>query len=147
MPNVLKMVNDFVRKYPGGVYWFRLAKHSKVVEEHLNEDEVVNYAFVAQKNNSLFDVFSTCVVCVTDKRIVMGQKRLLFGYSFSTVTPEMFNDMQVYCGIVFGKITIDTIKETIYFTNVSKKALVEIESEVSTFMLEEKNNNDEERND
>ena len=138
MPNVLKMVNDFVRKYPGGVYWFRLAKHSKVVEEHLNEDEVVNYAFVAQKNNSLFDVFSTCVVCITDKRIVMGQKRLLFGYSFSTVTPEMFNDMQVYCGIVFGKITIDTIKETIYFTN---------ESEVSTFMLEEKNNNDEERND
>lgn len=147
MPNVLKMVNDFVRKYPGGVYWFRLAKHSKVVEEHLNEDEVVNYAFVAQKNNSLFDVFSTCVVCVTDKRIVMGQKRLLFGYSFSTVTPDMFNDMQIYSGIVFGKITVDTIKETIYFTNVSKKALVEIESEISTFMLEEKNNDDEERND
>ena len=39
---------------------------------------------------------------------------------------------------IWGKVYIDTMKEFITLSNISKKALVEIETEVSSYMLEEK---------
>ena len=56
----------------------------------------------------------------------------------SSVTPDMFNDLQVYSGIIFGKLTIDTLKETIVLTNLDKKCLPEVEEQISSFMMEEK---------
>ena len=35
-----------------------------------------------------------------------------------------------------GKITIDTVKEVIHFTNFQKKALAEVESVISMYMME-----------
>ena len=35
-------------------------------------------------------------------------------------------------------ITIDTIKETIYFSNLSKQALSEIQKEITSYMMEAK---------
>lgn len=138
MKNVYKKIMEFKNKYPGGVYWFRLKQHSEVVERHLNPDEEVIYAFVAQKNNSVLDIFSTAAVVLTNKRILIGQKRLVWGYFLNSITPDLFNDMQIYQGLIFGKVTIDTVKETVYFTNIAKSALDEIETEISTFMMEEK---------
>jgi len=63
---------------------------------------------------------------------------LLTGYTLNSITPDMFNDMQVYRGILFGKITIDTIKETVVFTNLDKKSLPEIETAISSNMMEQK---------
>ncbi len=136
--DVLSLVNEFKDKYPGGVYWFRLAKHSRVVEKHLNPDEEVLYAFIGQKNNSILDIFSTAVIALTNKRILIGQKRVLWGYFLNSITPDLFNDMQIYEGLLFGRVTIDTIKEKVILTNISKRALAEIETQISSFMMKEK---------
>ena len=50
----------------------------------------------------------------------------------------MYNDLQVFSGILWGKITIDTVKEVIYFSNFTKKALTEVESVISMYMMEAK---------
>ena len=46
--------------------------------------------------------------------------------------------MQVYAGAIFGLVTIDTVKEVINISNIDKKALPEIETAISSFMMEEK---------
>lgn len=138
MNNVFKKVKEFTSKYPHGITWFRLKQHSKIIEKHLNPGEEVIYAFVGQKNDSFLDVFSTSVIALTNKRILIGQKRLLFGYFLTSITPDLFNDLEVYQGILFGRITIDTIKEVVVITNLDKNSLPEIETSISTFMMEEK---------
>ena len=52
---VYQKVREFKDKYPMTISW-RLKKHSKVIDIHLNPDEVVNYAFAAQKNDNPFDI-------------------------------------------------------------------------------------------
>jgi hypothetical protein len=124
-------------KYPLTVGW-RTWAHCNVIERHLAPDEKVLYAFTAQKNDSFFDIVSTCVVALTNKRLIIGQKRVLFGYFFYSITPDLFNDLQVKMGIIWGKIYIDTVKEFVSLSNISKRALIEIETKISSFMMEEK---------
>ena len=50
----------------------------------------------------------------------------------------MFNDLTVYAGLIWGKVKIDTIKELVYVSNLSKKSLDEIETKVTEYMMEEK---------
>lgn len=137
MNNVYKRVKEFKKKYPMTVAW-RLKANSKVVDKHVNPDEKVLYAFVAQRSHSSLDVFSTAVVVLTDKRILIGRKRLLFGYFLDGVTPVMFNDLKVSASIIWGKIFIDTAKELITLSNIDKEALDEIETNISSYMLERK---------
>ncbi len=134
---VYQKVKDFKRKYPWTVSW-RLKQHSKIVESHLNPGEVVQYAFAAQKNDNPFDIITTYVIVLTNKRLVLGTKRLLFGYFFKAITPDMFNDITVKMGIVWGKIVIDTVKEVVYLSNIQKEALDEIETAVTEYMMKEK---------
>ena len=98
---------------------------------HLNDDEVVDYVFAAQKNDKFYDIISTYIVVLTNQRILMCQKRLLFGYFTTSVQRYMFNDLKIKRGIVWGKIYIDTIKEFIALSNISKNALLEIENRIS----------------
>ena len=130
-------VKEFKKKYPHTIVW-RLYQNASVVEEHLNPDEEILYAFAGQKNDSFLDFFSTAVVVLTNKRILIGQKRVLFGYSLNSITPDLFNDMQIFKGLLWGKVTIDTVKETVILTNLDKKSLIEIETIISEFMMEEK---------
>ncbi len=127
----------FQRKYPGSLV-FRVKKHADVIERHLNPGEKANFVFVGQKNESPFDIFASCVVAVTDRRILIAKKRLLWGYFLSTITPDLYNDMQVYQGLIWGKVTIDTVKEEVNISNISKKGLDEIETRISEFMMEQK---------
>ena len=46
--------------------------------------------------------------------------------------------MQVFRGLLFGKITIDTIKEVVIITNLDKKCLPEVETAITEFMMKEK---------
>ncbi|MCI9280150.1 MAG: hypothetical protein HFJ02_05070 [Bacilli bacterium] len=127
----------FKEKYKRTIAW-RLKQNSSVIEKHLNPEEEVLYVFVGQKNENPLDFFSTAVIALTNKRLMIGQKRVLFGYSLNFVTPDLFNDMQVYKGLRWGKITIDTAKEVIIITNLAKKSLPEIETMVTEFMMKEK---------
>jgi len=136
---VYEMVREFKNKYSMSVSW-RLKKHSKVIERHINPDEKVLYAFTAQKNNNPFDIISTAVVALTDKRILIGRKRVLFGYFLDSITPEMFNDLKVLSGLIWGKIHIDTVNELVTLSNIDQDALPEIETMVTSYMMKQKQN-------
>ena len=132
--DVYKLANDFLSKYSFTVAW-RIKQHAKVMEKHLNPDEEVFYLFAAQKNANPFDFFSTCLIALTNKRILVVQKRVIFGYNLKSVTPDLFNDFSVYRGIIFGKVYIDTVKEFIALSNIDPKALPEIETSLSEYLL------------
>lgn len=134
---VYKKVLEFKHRHPGTVAW-RLRQNSSVVERHLNPDEEVLYAFAAQKNDSSFDIFGTAVVAITNKRILIGRKRVVIGYFLNSITPDMFNDLKVHGGLIWGRIYIDTVKEFVTLSNISLSALDEIETNITEYMMEEK---------
>ena len=137
MTRVYDKVKDFKDKYPSTIAW-RLKAHSKVIEKYLNPGEEVNFVFAAQRGYSSFDIFSTFVVALTNKRILIAQKRLLFGYTYVAITPDMFNDLTVNTGLIWGKVLIDTVKETVILSNIAKAAMDDIETEITEYMMEEK---------
>jgi hypothetical protein len=137
MESLYAKVLSFKMKYPFTIGW-RLSYHCKVIEEHLNPGEKVLYAFTAQKNDNPFNILTTCVVALTDRRLLIAQKRVLFGYFFYSITPDMFNDMEIKMGLLWGKVYIDTVKELVVLSNISRKALIEIETAISEYMMEEK---------
>ena len=59
-------------------------------------------------------------------------------YTFLAITPDMFNDLTVYSGLIWGKIYIDTVKETVILSNISKSALDDIETPITEYMMNEK---------
>lgn len=134
---VYETVKEFKNKYPMTIAW-RLKAHAKIINKHLNKDEKILFAFAAQKNDNPLDIISTHIVVITNNRILLGQKRLLFGYLFSSITPDLFNDIKVKMGIIWGKIYIDTVKEFVVLSNIQKEALPEIETAVSQYIIEEK---------
>ena len=141
-----KIVN-FNKKHSGGIVW-RVKKHAKVIEDYINPDEEVLYAFCAQKNEKISEIFNTFAVVVTSKRILLGHKRLIWGSFLYSITPDLYNDLKVYKGLIWGKIIIDTVKEEVILTNLPNSGLDEIETTISEFMMEakQKYKNDEEEN-
>lgn len=137
MATVYEHIKLFKRKYKGGIAW-RLKKHSKVIDQHLNPQETVIYAFPGQKNDNPFDWFTSCVVAITSKRILIGQKRVLWGYFLTSITPDLYNDLSLYSGLLWGKLNLDTVKEILTISNLPKASLDEIETNISEYMMEKK---------
>lgn len=135
--SVYEQLKNFKNKYPMTVAW-RLKQHAKIIEKHLNPGEEIQYAFVAQKNDNPLDIITTFAVVLTNKRILLGEKRLLFGYFFTAITPDMFNDLQIKMGIIWGKVCIDTVKEVVTLSNIQREALPEIETRITEYMMAEK---------
>ena len=128
------MVHEFLKKYPLTISW-RLRQHCTIMHKHINENEKVIYVFPAQKNSNPFNIYDTCIVALTDKRILISQKNVLWGYKLVSVTPDMFNDFEVYKGLIFGKVDIDTIKEVIKLSDLDPRALVEVETSLSNYLV------------
>lgn len=137
MGSIHLKVKEFRSKFHGGIAW-RIKRHSAVIEKHLNPGEEVLYAFCGQKNLGNFEWFDTYVCVITTKRMLFGHKNLLWGYVLSSVTPDLYNDLQVFQGLLWGKIIIDTAKETIALTNLPKRSLDDIETNISEYMMEQK---------
>lgn len=135
--SVYQHLLGFKRKYPLSIGW-RLKSHAKIIEKFLNPDEYVLYGFYAQKNDNPLDVITTNAVVLTNKRILIGTKRLLFGYFYTAITPDMFNDLKVHAGLVWGKVHIDTVNEFVTLSNIDKNALDEIETNITEYMIKEK---------
>ncbi len=135
--DVYKLVIGFMNRFKGTIA-FRLKAHSMVLQKHLNDDEKVLYVFAGQKNNNSIAMPNTFIVALTDKRLLFARKRLLFGYFLYSITPDMFNDLKVNSGLIWGKIKIDTVKEYSVISNVSKAALSDIETNITEYMLQEK---------
>ena len=134
---VYESAKQFRKKYPLTVAW-RLRKHCKVAQKHLNPEEEVLYTFQAQRSSSSLDIISTYVIVLTNKRIILAHKKLLFGYLFAAITPDMFNDLEVKMGIIWGKVVIDTVKEVVTLSNLDRRSLDDIETNISEYMMREK---------
>jgi len=135
--SVYLKVKKFKKKFPRTVAW-RLKKNSSVIQMHLNPGEEILYAFAGQKNNHPLDIITTCVVAITNQRMIIGQKRVVFGYFYYSITPDLYNDLQIRNGLIWGSIIIDTVKEVVHISKIDPKGLIEIETHVSGYMMEEK---------
>ena len=132
-----KKIRNFLKKYPFTIAW-RTKQHCKIIDRHLNPGEQILYMFAGQKNDRVSEIFNTYVVAFTDRRIMIATKRLIFGYFFKSITPDMYNDLTIQKGLLFGRVVLDTIKEVITITNIDPKALSEIESNITEIMIEQK---------
>ena len=137
MKSSYELVRKFTNKYPMSIAW-RIKHHCKVLDKHLNDGEDILYMFTGQKYEGFTNIFNTYVIVFTNKRIILGTKRVLFGYFFKSITPDMYNDLTVRKGLIWGNIVIDTIKEVITISNIDVRALDEIETNITEIVIKQK---------
>ena len=137
MNNCYNKLKEFMKKYPMTIAW-RVKSHCKVIDKHLNDGENVLYMFTGQKYEGFTNIFNTYVIVFTNKRIILGTKRVLFGYFFKSITPDMYNDLTIHKGLIWGSIVLDTIKEVITITNLDKKSLDDIETNITEIIIKYK---------
>ena len=137
MGSSYSLVKQFMKKFPMTVAW-RLKRHCNVIDKHLNPGENILYIFAGQKNDSYISIFNTYVIVFTNKRIILATKRVLFGYFFKSITPDMYNDLTIHRGLIWGSIVLDTVKEVITITNIDVKALDDVETNITEIMLKHK---------
>jgi hypothetical protein len=132
--SIYQVADNFMSKYPTTIGW-RVKAHSKIIEKHLNPGEEVIYAFVGQKGPQFYELFYTGLVVLTNKRILVATKRFVWGYFFTSITPDMFNDLKVKVGLIWARVYIDTISEELIISNIDKAAAREIETAVTEQMM------------
>ena len=137
MNDSYSLIKQFMKKYPMTIAW-RLKSHCKVVDKHLNTGEKILYIFTGQKNDSYINFLNTYVIVFTNKRIMLVTKRVLFGYFFKSITPDMYNDLTIHRGLIWGSIVLDTMKEVITITNLDKNSLDDIESNITEIIIKYK---------
>lgn len=137
MNSVYSLVKEFKNKYSKTVA-FRIKKHSWVVQKHLNPGEEVLFAFCGQKNVPSLLFINSCVVALTNRRLVIGQKRVLWGYFFTAITPDMYNDLKVRKNLIWSDVEIDTIKERVYISDLDPEGAIAVETNITDFMMKEK---------
>lgn len=87
-------------------------KHFAIILENLMGNEYIIFPFIGLHNyESITKNSGNFAYAITNKRIVMAQKRLI-GKAFQSVALENINDITFSSNLVLGKITIDSIKET-----------------------------------
>lgn len=135
--NIYDEIVKFKKKFNKTVA-FRIKKHASVIDKHLNPGEEIVYVFCGQKNKSNLLFCNSYAIALTNKRLILGHKRLLWGYFYTTITPDLYNDMKVIKGLFWSNIEIDTVKEVVYISKLDHDAPYEIETYISEFMMEEK---------
>ena len=137
MSDTYKLAKAFKRKYGLTIAW-RIKSNAKVVDRHLGPEETVKYVFLGQKNNWVINLFNTNIVVLTNKRLIIATKRVVFGYFFTSITPDLFNDLTIKKNIIWGRVIIDTVKEEVLLSNIDPNALGEIENNIVENMMREK---------
>jgi len=137
MSKVLKEALKFKSRYPLTIA-FRIKSHAKVLDKHLDDDEELKYVFVGQKNDTNFQIPNTFLIALTSKRMLFARKRMLYGYFFYAVTPDMLNDVKIRANLIWGKVVIDTVKELVTISNLCKKSLDEVETAITKYMVDKR---------
>lgn len=135
--DVYKSCLEFKRKFPTTIAW-RVKKHASIIQKYINDDEVILYAFVGQKNLHWYEIFFTTAIVFTNKRMLLARKRFFGQYYYSSITPDMLNDFEIRRGFIWGTVEIDTVKEHFTISNLDKRALPEIEDAISKYLVNEK---------
>ena len=63
---------------------------------------------------------------------------MIYGYFYYSITPDMFNDLTLRMGLIWGKAIIDTVREQVYLSGLTKGALEELETVLSKYMIQKK---------
>ena len=110
-------------------------KHFALIESALSSDEEAIMCFMGlhnyispTKHNENF------AYAITKKRIIMAQKKLV-GETLQSVFLDNVNDVTYKSGMLFGVITIDTIKET-FNVGLAKAMAANINAEIHTLLHE-----------
>lgn len=104
-------------------------KHFEIIQNNLQPDETVEMVFIGLHNYvSATHHDNNYAYAITNKRIMMAQKRVV-GMVFQSVSLENINDITFSTGLVFGMISIDTIKEH-FNVAVDKSAANSINNEI-----------------
>lgn len=87
-------------------------QHFKTLVDSLMPEEEVIFPFIGIHNyTSMTNHDNNYAYAVTNKRIIMGQKKIV-GQTVQSVSWKNINDITFSTGMLFGVITIDTYKET-----------------------------------
>ena len=90
-------------------------KHCGVIEKMLDADEDIKFCFAGFKQadkKSKDESTGGCIIAVSNKRILLGQKKAI-GQVSQTVLLDQLNDITTKRGLAKAYITIDTKKEKI----------------------------------
>lgn len=134
--SIYESVKAYKDKYPSTLA-FRLKKHAEVVEKNIKKDERVLYTFCGHGiagNTSVENgasSYGTVVVALTNKRIVIGHKGLLFGSKIKSIDMKKYNDMTVDKGLIWSSLNIDTFKEEFKVAGLTAEGANEAEENVS----------------
>lgn len=88
-------------------------KHFAVLEKNLLKGEVPSMTFIGLHNytgGTHHD--GNFAYALTNKRLIIGQWKVI-GENFQSIKIENINDVTFTSGIIFGVLTIDSIKETL----------------------------------
>ncbi|GAA0697922.1 hypothetical protein GCM10008904_02360 [Paraclostridium ghonii] len=114
-------------------------KHFKVIEKNLLSNEEVKMAFIGIHNYiSATNHNGHFAYAITNKRMIMGQKKQISGENFQSVSLDYINDITFTSGVFSGTLTIDTIKE-VFNVNVDKDSARSINSMIHNVIDELKN--------
>ena len=108
-------------------------KHFSVIEKNLMSNEKPQMCFIGLHNYiSLTKHDNNFAYCVTDKRILMGQKKLI-GEVFQSVLFDRINDITMTTGILLGILTIDTMNEK-FNVAVDKHTILNINERIHSVL-------------
>lgn len=137
MKSTYEQAKEFKNKFPFTIA-FRIKKHAEVIDKHLHDGEKTSYVFCGQKGKASLFFNKSCVVAITNERLVVGQKRLFWGYFFTTVTPDVYNDFKIFNGMLWSEILVDTLDEEVHITKINPNGAIDVQKHITKFMMEEK---------
>lgn len=88
-------------------------KHFAVLEKNLLKDEIPVMTFIGLHNyTGGTNHDGNFAYALTNKRLIIGQWKLI-GENFQSIKIQNINDVTFTSGILFGVLTIDSLKETL----------------------------------
>jgi len=115
--------------------------HFSIIEKSLSADEEALMCFMGLHNFvSPTKHNNNYAYAITKKRIIMAQKQLL-GEALQSVFLDNVNDITFSSGMLFGTITIDTIKEK-FNVGLDKIQATNINAEIHNLIHELKQKNE-----
>lgn len=105
-------------------------KHFTIIENNLTAGEKVLLPFIGLHNYSTNTTKygGYFAYAITNKRIIMAQKKI-FGKVCQTISLDNINDITYESGMLWGILTVDTIKET-FNVGLNKKSADKIHAAV-----------------
>lgn len=90
--------------------------------ELIQQDETIKYA-----TSGFYDTnTSSVLIVVTNKRILLENKKLLFGSQNTEIPLEMVNDISYNSGMLMAKVTITSGTKDHKISQVSKKTVTQL---------------------